>query len=73
MFKKIQKQGTSLVVQWLRLHASSAGGLDVIHGRGTEMPRAEGQLCLHTTAREHMQQQRSTCHNQDPTEPKINE
>ena len=35
MFKKIQKQGTSLVVQWLRLHASSAGGLDVTHGRGT--------------------------------------
>ena len=35
MFKKIQKQGTSLVVQWLRLHASIAGGLDVIHGQGT--------------------------------------
>ena len=35
MFKKIQKQGTSLVVQWLRFHASRAEGLDVIHGQGT--------------------------------------
>ena len=27
--------GTSLVVQWLRLHAPNAGGLDSIPGMGT--------------------------------------
>ena len=35
MFKKMQKQGTSLVIQRLRLHASSAEGLDVTHDQGT--------------------------------------
>ena len=29
------KVGTSLVVQWLRLHAPNAGGLGSIPGRGT--------------------------------------
>ena len=34
----IQKQdlfGTSLVVQWLRLHATNAGGVGLIPGQGT--------------------------------------
>ena len=30
--------GTSLVVQWLRLHAPTAGGLCFIPGRGTKIP-----------------------------------
>ena len=34
---KIQP-GTSLVVQWLRLHASNAGGAGSIPGRGTKIP-----------------------------------
>ena len=32
--------GTSLVVQWLRLHVSDAGGLGLIPGRGTKIPQA---------------------------------
>ena len=30
--------GKSLVVQWLRFHASSAGGMDLIPGEGTKIP-----------------------------------
>ena len=32
--------GTSLVVQWLRLHASTAGGTGSIPGGGTKIPHA---------------------------------
>ena len=32
--------GTSLAVQWLRLHASTAGGTSSIPGRGTKIPHA---------------------------------
>ena len=39
--------GTSLAVQWLRLHASTAGGAGSIPGWGTKIPHAgqsgEGQ------------------------------
>ena len=34
------KTGTSLVVQWLRLHASNAGGMGSIPGQGTKIPQA---------------------------------
>ena len=34
--------GTSLAVQWLRLHASNAGGMSSIPGQGTKIPHAEG-------------------------------
>ena len=33
-------RGNSLVVQWLRLHASTAGGAGSIPGRGTKIPHA---------------------------------
>ena len=33
-------RGTSLVVQWLGLHASTAGGTGSIPGRGTRIPCA---------------------------------
>ena len=33
--KNYQISGTSLVFQWLRLHAPNAGGLGSIPGRGT--------------------------------------
>ena len=33
-------RGTSLVVQWLRLRAANAGGVDSIPGRGTKIPHA---------------------------------
>ena len=32
------KNGTSLAVQWLRLGASTAGGVGLIPGRGTKIP-----------------------------------
>ena len=32
--------GTSQVVQWLRLHASNAGGMGLIPGQGTKIPHA---------------------------------
>jgi len=38
-FKKVQF-GTSLGVQWLRLHASTAGGVGSIPGQGTKIPYA---------------------------------
>ena len=31
-------KGTSFVVQWLRLHASNAGGAGLIPGQGTMIP-----------------------------------
>ena len=33
--REISFQGTSLVVQWLRLHVPNAGGLGSIPGQGT--------------------------------------
>ena len=35
-----EEDGTSLVVQWLRLCASDAGGTGSIPGRGTKIPHA---------------------------------
>ena len=34
MLKKRKRLGTSLAVQWLRLHASTAGGAGSMPGRG---------------------------------------
>ena len=34
--------GTSLVVQWLKLRASTAGGTGSIPGQGTKIPHACG-------------------------------
>ena len=38
--------GTSLVVQWLRLHVPTAGGMGSILGQGTKIPHASwfGQI-----------------------------
>ena len=36
-------QGTSLAIQWLRLHASTAGGTGLIHDRGTKTLHARQQ------------------------------
>ena len=38
--KKIKNKKTSLVVQWLGLWASSAGGMGLIPGWGTKIPHA---------------------------------
>ena len=40
-FSKILKRGAPLAIQWLRLCASIAEGMDVMPGQGTKMP-----LCL---------------------------
>ena len=32
--------GTSLAIQWLGLHAATAGGVGSIPGRGTKIPHA---------------------------------
>ena len=37
---KLQSTGISLVVQWLRLRASTAGGKGSIPGWGTKIPHA---------------------------------
>ena len=42
MFKKLKNIGTSLVVQWLRLCASNAGGAGSIPGQGAKIPPAAG-------------------------------
>ena len=36
--KTLNYSGTSLVVQWLRLCASNAGGMGLILGQGTKIP-----------------------------------
>ena len=43
---KTNEQGISPVVQWLRLHASNAGGVGSIPGQGTKIPHASqcGQI-----------------------------
>ena len=38
------KSGTTLVVQWLRLHAPNAGDTGSIPGWGTKIPHAAEQL-----------------------------
>ena len=65
--------GTSLVVQWLRLHAPNAGGPGSIPGQGTKIP----QLSLRATTTElahsrvHVPQlEKPTRHNEDPAQPK---
>ena len=37
---KVSSPGTSPAVQWLRLHASTAGGVGSIPGQGTKIPHA---------------------------------
>ena len=39
-FKKKERFGTSLAVQWLRFHASTAGGMGLIPGQGTNILHA---------------------------------
>ena len=37
LIRKIYKQGTFLVVQWLRLHTLNAGGTDLSPGQGIRL------------------------------------
>ena len=38
--EKRKKAGTSLAVQWVRLHASTSGGMGSIPAQGTKIPHA---------------------------------
>ena len=43
---------TSLVVQWLTIHTSSAGDASSIPGEGSKIPCASGQLSPHSETTE---------------------
>ena len=45
--KNIYREGIPLVVQWLRLHASTAGGTGSVPGRGVKILHAHGLLLPH--------------------------
>ena len=49
--------GTSLVAQWLRLHAPNAGGLGLTPGQGTRSQMHAATKSLHATTKE------PVCHN----------
>ena len=52
----LKEPGTSLVIQWLRLHAPGAGGPPLIPGQGIRFPHASTKS-LHAIARD------PVCHN----------
>ena len=47
-----EKEGISLMIQWLRLHASTAGGMSSIPSWGTQILHAPEQLSWQATTRE---------------------
>ena len=49
------KGGTSLVVQWLKLHTHSAGGLGLIPGQGTRSHTLQLKIPHATTKTQHSQ------------------
>ena len=49
---------TSLVVQWLRLHAPNAGSLGLIPGQGTRSHMMQLRVCMLQLEEARMQQQR---------------
>ena len=49
---KYVNKGTSLVVQWLRIHLAMQGDMGLISGQGTKIPKAMEQLSPHTITRE---------------------
>ena len=54
-------RGTSLLVQWVGLHAPNAGGLDLIPGQGTGS-------CMHAgTKSSHAATKDPACRKKDPT------
>ena len=49
---RITREGTSLVAQWLRLHAANAGGPDSIPGQGTRSHMHSTTKSSHATTKE---------------------
>ena len=75
---------TSLVVQWLRLHAPSAGGLGSIPGQGTRSHKLQLRVCSHNyswktqgASTKHpyaaMKMQDPACHSGDLAQPSEDE
>ena len=58
----IRYNGTSLVVQWLRIHLAMQGDSGSIPGRGTKVPNTGGQL----TKPACHDQTEAGCHSEDP-------
>ena len=56
--------GTSLVVQWLRLHTSNTGGPSSSADQGTRAQVPQLKILHAETKAEN-----PTCHNQDPAQP----
>ena len=50
--------GTSLAVQWLRLRASTAGGMGLIPGQGTKIPHAA--RCSKNKKRHHKENEKAS-------------
>ena len=75
-FLKIRSFGTSLAVQWLRLHAPNAGGPDSTPGRETKIPHTATKSSHAATtepapSRTHAPElEKPTCCNEDPAQPK---
>ena len=59
--------GTSLVVQWVRLHAPNAGGPGLIPGQGTRSHMHAATKSSHAATEDPI------CRNEDPAQPKVNE
>ena len=57
----ISIKGTSLVVQWVRLHTPNAGGLGSIPGRGTRSHMDVATKSPHAATKD------PTCCSEDPT------
>ena len=64
-FSLRESSGTSLIVQWLRFLASTAGGASLISGPGNKIPHVMGQLSPYSTEKEPL------CCNKDPAWPKL--
>ena len=64
--KKIIHHGTSLVIQWLRLHTPSAGGPGSSPGQGTRFPHATTKSSYGATEDPARHNEYPTCSNEDP-------
>ena len=59
-------EGTSLVVQWLRLHAPNVGGVGSIRGQGTRFQGPRLRVPV-------LQLKNPTCRDEDLVQPNINQ
>ena len=62
---EIQKRGTSLVVQWLRLCVPNAGGPGLIPAQGTRSHMLQLRVSMLQLKIPHAASKDATCHNED--------